>query len=284
MRSMLSPLAASFPGILLFDHKREARIMSIENKVTIITGAAQGIGLACGERFAREGARVVLADINAEKGEAAAESVRSAGGDAIFVGCDVGDKAQVVSLVEKAVERYGRLDVMISNAAILHIAGILDLEEEDYDRVVRVNLKGFFLTGQAAARQMVAQGGGGSIINMSSIQAVITLPNILTYSICKGGVKSLTVSMALALADKGIRVNAIGPGSIATDMVKQLMVDDAARDKLLSRTPLGRLGRPSEVASVAVFLASDESSYVTGETIYVDGGRLGLNYTVPVPG
>ena len=258
--------------------------MSIESKVTIITGAAQGIGLACGQRFAQEGARVVLADINTEKGEAAAESIRSSGGDAIFVGCDVGDKAQVVSLIEKTVERHGRLDVMISNAAILHIAGILDLEEEDYDRVVRVNLKGFFLSGQAAARQMVAQGGGGSIINMSSIQAVITLPNILTYSICKGGVKSLTVSMALALADKGIRVNAIGPGSIATDMVKQLMVDDAARDKLLSRTPLGRLGDPSEVASVAVFLASDESSYVTGETIYVDGGRLGLNYTVPLAG
>jgi len=258
--------------------------MSIESKVTIITGAAQGIGLACGQRFAQEGARVVLADINTEKGEAAAESIRSSGGDAIFVGCDVGDKAQVVSLIEKTVERHGRLDVMISNAAILHIAGILDLEEEDYDRVVRVNLKGFFLSGQAAARQMVAQGGGGSIINMSSIQAVITLPNILTYSICKGGVKSLTVSMALALADKGIRVNAIGPGSIATDMVKQLMVDDAARDKLLSRTPLGRLGDPSEVASVALFLASDESSYITGETIYVDGGRLGLNYTVPVAG
>ena len=258
--------------------------MSIESKVTIITGAAQGIGLACGQRFAQEGARVVLADINTEKGEAAAESIRSSGGDAIFVGCDVGDKAQVVSLIEKTVERHGRLDVMISNAAILHIAGILDLEEEDYDRVVRVNLKGFFLSGQAAARQMVAQGGGGSIINMSSIQAIITLPNILTYSICKGGVKSLTVSMALALADKGIRVNAIGPGSIATDMVKQLMVDDAARDKLLSRTPLGRLGDPSEVASVALFLASDESSYITGETIYVDGGRLGLNYTVPVAG
>lgn len=256
--------------------------MSIRNKVTIITGGAQGIGLACGQRFAGDGSRVVLADVNIDKGEAAAESIRSSGGDAIFVGCDVGDKAQVVSLVEKAVEHYGRLDVMISNAAILHIADILDLEEEDYDRVLRINLKGFFLCGQAAARQMVAQGGGGSIINMSSIQAVITLPNILTYSICKGGVKSMTTSMALALADKGIRVNAIGPGSIATDMVKQLMVDDAARRKLLSRTPLGRLGEPSEVAAVAVFLASDESSYVTGETIYVDGGRLGLNYTVPV--
>lgn len=257
--------------------------MSVENKVTIITGSAQGIGLACGERFARDGARVVLSDVNVEKGEAAAEAIREKGGDAIFIGCDVGDKAQVVSLVEQTIERHGRLDVMISNAAILHIADILDLEEEDYDRVLRVNLKGFFLTGQAAARQMVAQGDGGSIINMSSIQAVITLPNILTYSICKGGVKSLTVSMSLALADKGIRVNAIGPGSIATDMVKQLMVDDAARKKLMSRTPLGRLGEPSEVASVAAFLASDDASYITGETIYVDGGRLGLNYTVPVP-
>jgi len=256
--------------------------MTIKDKVTIITGAAQGIGLACGQRFAGDGARVVLADINGDKGEAAAEAIRSAGGDAIFVGCDVGDKSQVVALVEAAVERHGRLDVMIANAAVLHIADILDLEEEDYDRVLRTNLKGFFLTGQAAARQMVTQDGGGAIINMSSIQAVITLPNILTYSICKGGVNSLTTSMALALADKGVRVNGIGPGSIATDMVKQLMVDEAARKKLLSRTPLGRLGDPSEVAAVAAFLASDEASYITGETIYVDGGRLGLNYTVPV--
>ena len=258
--------------------------MSVENKVTIITGGAQGIGFACGRRFAGEGARVVLADIDSEKGEAAAEALRADGGEAIFLTCDVGDKAEVTSLVAKTVERYGRLDVMISNAAVLHIADILNLEEEDFDRVIRVNLKGFFLTGQAAARQMVDQGGGGTIINMSSIQAIITLPNILTYSICKGGVKQLTVSMALALADKGIRVNAIGPGSIATDMVKKLMVDDEARRRLLSRTPLGRLGDPSEVAAVAAFLASDDASYITGETIYVDGGRLGLNYTVPVPG
>jgi NAD(P)-dependent dehydrogenase (short-subunit alcohol dehydrogenase family) len=187
--------------------------MTVENKVTIITGGAQGIGLACGQRFARDGARVVLADIGDEKGEAAAEAIRSEGGDAVYVHCDVGDKSQVNALVESTVERHGRLDVMISNAAVLHIADILDLEEEDYDRVLRVNLKGFFLTGQAAARQMVAQGGGGSIINMSSIQAVITLPNILTYSICKGGVKSLTVSMALALADKGAAF-AHAPGSV----------------------------------------------------------------------
>ena len=133
--------------------------MSVENKVTIITGGAQGIGLACGERFASDGARVVLADINDEKGEAAAEAIRADGGDAIFVHCDVGDKAEVESLVKQTVDRHGRLDVMISNAAILHIANILDLEEEDYDRVVRVNLKGFFLSGQAAARQIVEDEG-----------------------------------------------------------------------------------------------------------------------------
>ena len=177
--------------------------MSVDDKVTIITGGAQGIGLACGTRFAGDGARVVLADINDEKGEAAAETLRSAGGDATYVHCDVGDKSQVDALVAATVERHGRLDVMISNAAILHLGDILDLEEEDFDRVVRVNLKGFFLTGQAAARQMVAQGGGGAIINMSSIQAVITNANLLSYAVCKGGVKQLTVAMALALAETG---------------------------------------------------------------------------------
>jgi NAD(P)-dependent dehydrogenase (short-subunit alcohol dehydrogenase family) len=257
--------------------------MRLEDKVAVVTGAAQGIGLACAKRFVDEGARVVISDINKDLGAAEAEAIRAAGGEAAFVECDVGDKAQVDALVARAVKVYGRLDVMVANAAILHIGDILDLDEADFDRVLRVNLKGFFLSGQAAARQMVAQGGGGSIINMSSVQAVITLPNILSYAICKGGVKQLTVSMSLALADKNIRVNAIGPGSITTDMVKKLMVDRAARNKILSRTPLGRLGEPEEVASVAAFLASDDASYITGETIYVDGGRLGLNYTVPVP-
>ncbi len=256
--------------------------MSVEGKVTVITGAAQGIGLACAKRFARDGARVMLSDVNADKGHVEAEVLAEAGHEARFTACDVGDKGQVEALVAAAVEAWGRIDVMISNAAILCIGDVLDLEEEDLDAVIRVNLKGFFLTGQAAARQMVAQGEGGSIINMSSIQAVITNPNLLSYAICKGGVKQLTNAMALALADRGIRVNAIGPGSIATDMVKQLMVDEAASHKILSRTPIGRLGEPEEIAAIAAFLASDEASYITGETIYADGGRLGLNYTVPV--
>lgn len=255
--------------------------MNLKDKVTVITGAAQGIGLACATRFAKDGAKVLLSDVQADKGEAAAASLRDEGYEARFMACDVGDKAQVDALMGEAISGYGRLDVLIANAAILRIGDILEVEEDDFDDVLRINLKGFFLTGQAAARLMAEQ-GSGTIINMSSIQANITNPNLLSYAVCKGGVKQLTVAMALALADKGVRVNAIGPGSIATDMVKSVMVDPSVRNTIMSRTPMGRLGEPEEIAATAAFLASDEASYITGETINVDGGRMGLNYTVPV--
>jgi NAD(P)-dependent dehydrogenase (short-subunit alcohol dehydrogenase family) len=148
--------------------------------------------------------------------------------------------------------------------------------------VLRVNLKGYFLCGQAAARQMVRQGGGGAIVNMSSVNAVLAIPNIAPYVVSKGGVNQLTNVMAQALAPHNIRVNGIGPGSIATDLLKKVMVDEAARRKIMSRTPMGRPGDPAEVAAVALFLASDDASYITGQTVYPDGGRMGLNYTVPV--
>jgi len=222
----------------------------------------------------------MLSDIEAEKGAAAAESLAGGLGEAAFMACDVGDKTQVNALVASAVEKWGRLDVMIANAAVVHPADILELEEDDFDRIVRVNLKGFFLANQAAARQMAAQGDGGAIINMSSIQAVITNANMLAYAICKGGVKQLTA--ALALAKQYIRVNAIGPGTILTEMAEKVLADPAVRHTAMARTPMGRAGDPAEIAAIAAFLASDDASYITGETINADGGRLSLNYTVPI--
>lgn len=257
--------------------------MAIKGKSTIITGGAGGIGASCVERFVADGAHVMIADIDEEKGAALAHRLDDGGGTVRFRKTDVSNKADVVGLVSDTVDAFGRVDVLINNAAVLHIAEFLDLEEEDFDRTVDVNLKGYFLCGQAAARQMVAQGDGGTIINMSSVQAVLAVPSILPYVVCKGGINQLTKTMAIALATDNIRVNAIGPGTILTDMARTLLADDAARSKVLSRTPMGRCGEPEEIAGIAVFLADTDSSYVTGQCIYADGGRLGLNYTVPIP-
>jgi NAD(P)-dependent dehydrogenase (short-subunit alcohol dehydrogenase family) len=256
--------------------------MRLKDKVAIVTGAAGGIGLACARRFAAEGAKVVRADVDVEKGEQAAEEIQAGGADALFVTCDVGDKGQVDALIDSAVAAFGRLDCMIANAGIVHACDFLDLEEADFDRVIRVNLKGVFLSGQAAARRMVRQGAGGTVINMSSVNAVMAIPSITPYVAAKGGVNQLTKVMAISLADKGIRVNAIGPGSIATELAQAVIGDPEKRRGALCRTPMGRFGEPDEVAGVAVFLASEDSSYITGQTIYPDGGRLALNYTVPI--
>ncbi len=256
--------------------------MRLEGKVAVVTGAARGLGRACAECMAAEGAKVVVSDVNADAGAEVVAAIRGGGGDATFIACDVGDKAQVDALIAGAVAAYGRVDSAVANAGIVNFSDFLELSEADFDAVLRVNLKGVFLTGQAAARQMVEQGTGGTIVNMSSINAVVAIPNIVPYVTAKGGVNQLTRGMALALADKGIRVNAIGPGSIATEMVQAVLSDPEKARGALSRTPMGRFGEPEEIGKVAVFLASDDSSYMTGEIVYVDGGRLALNYTVPV--
>jgi len=251
----------------------------MQGKVAAITGAANGIGLAIAERFLAEGSKVVLNDVDGEALKVVAERL-----GAPFVIGDAGEKASADRLVSGAVEEFGRLDIMVSNAGVSNKpAQFVDIPEEEFDRVIRINLKSQFLTGQAAARQMITQGGGGAIINMSSVNQRLALPELTPYVVSKGGIGQLTNVMAISLAPHGIRVNAIGPGTILTEMSRKTsMADPSTREKVLSRTPLGRAGEPEEIASVAVFLATDDSSYVTGQTIYPDGGRIGLNYTVPV--
>jgi NAD(P)-dependent dehydrogenase (short-subunit alcohol dehydrogenase family) len=249
----------------------------LAGRVCIVTGGAQGIGEACIRRFSRENAKVVIADIDDVRGAALAAEL---GG--LYVHCDVGDKAQVDALVAQTIASHGRIDVLVNNAGIFKAADFLDVSEADFDAVLRINLKGSFLVGQAVAREMVKT-GGGSIINMSSVNAVLTIPTIASYNVSKGGINQLTRVMALALADKGIRVNAVAPGTIATELAaKAVLTSDEAKARILSRTPMKRLGEPSEIADTVAYLASDAASYITGEIVVVDGGRMTLNYTVAV--
>jgi NAD(P)-dependent dehydrogenase (short-subunit alcohol dehydrogenase family) len=260
---------------------------TLKGKVAIVTGGASGIGRAVARSFADEGAKVMICDVEEEAGAAVAAEIADRGGEALFRHCDVGERLDVRNLVCATTDAFERLDILVNNAGIVAGGDFLTLEEADFDRVIRVNLKGQFLVGQAAAQQMVKQieegGAPGTIINMSSINAVVAIPTQAAYAASKGGVKQLTEAMALSLAPYGIRVNAIGPGTIATPMAGAVNTDERAQKMVLSRTPLGRIGQPEEIASVAVFLASDAASYMTGETIYVDGGRLVLNYLAQRP-
>lgn len=254
----------------------------LEKRRAVITGAARGLGLACAKRFAAEGARVVLADVDAAEGEAAAATFGSSAGATVFVPCDVAKRADIEAAIQRCEAEWGGIDILINNAGIAPAADILALEEETFDRVLTINLKAAFLGTQIAARRMIAQGSGGVILNMSSVNAVLNIPHLLAYNVSKGGLNQLTRNTAIALAPHRIRVCGIGPGTVLTELTRNAVwTDEAARRSILSRTPIGRAGEPEEIAAIAAFLASDDASYVTGETIYADGGRLGLNYTVP---
>ena len=252
--------------------------MKLNQKVAIVTGASQGIGHACAERLVREGARVMLVDVRPEGADAAA----ALGDAARFFQADVSVKAEVDTMVAATLAAFGRIDILINNAGVTHAADFLDLTEDDFDRVLRINLKSMFLCSQAVARDMVTR-QSGCIINMSSVNAELTIPNQIPYVVSKGGVNQLTRVASIGLAQHGIRVNAIGPGTILTELAKQaVLASPEARHTILSRTPLGRCGEPEEIAAIAAFLASDDASYITGQTLYADGGRMALNYTVPV--
>lgn len=252
--------------------------MKLADKVAIVTGATQGIGLACAQRLVKEGARVMLVDIKPE-GVAAAELIGPA---AAFFAADVSQKADVDAMIAATLQAFGQIDILVNNAGVTHAADFLDLTEEDFDRVIRINLKSMFLCSQAAAKEMVKR-QSGCIINMSSVNSELAIPNQVPYVVSKGGINQLTKVMALNLAPHGIRVNGIGPGTILTELARKAVLASAdARRTILSRTPMGRCGEPEEVAAIAAFLASDDASYMTGQTMFVDGGRMALNYTVPV--
>lgn len=257
----------------------------LEGRVAVVTGGVQGIGEAYCRRFAEEGARIVIGDVQDGKGPAAVAALEAMGAEAAYAHCDVTKKAEVEALMDLAVERFGRLDICIANAAIVHEAKFFDLKVEDWDRVMRINVKGAFLTGQSAARRMIACGNGGVIINIASTNAMMVNESQVAYPISKGAVVQMTKMMAITLADHGIRANAIAPGPTKTKMLEEVMANTPTFQANIGlRTPLRRPAEPEEMANVAVFLASDESSYMTGQTLWVDGGRAGLNYQMPQDG
>ena len=255
--------------------------MKLKNQVAIITGAARGIGLSIAERFVAEGAIVVMIDVLDEAGQAEAKRI-----GAHYLHCDVSKAADVKAVVAATVKQHGAIDLLVNNAAISIVGEFLDITEQQFDQVIGVNLKGSFLMLQACGREMVRQivagRKAGAVVNMSSVNDTLAIPAIAPYTMSKGGVRQLTKVAALALAPHGIRVNAIGPGSIMTDMLKGVANDKVAMNRILSRTPLGRVGEASEIASIAAFLCSDDASYVSGQVIYADGARMPLNYVVAV--
>ena len=248
-----------------------------DRKIALVTGGAQGIGLASARALAADGCRPVLVDINEDGVTQAAAQL---GQDAVGFTCDMGDPAAIAAMFDRVEAEVGPASVLVNNAGVAMPGDFLDYDLDTFNRVIAINLTGAFLAMQRAARTMVAHGIEGAIVNMSSINAQLAIPAIPAYCASKGGLMQLTKVAAIALAPRNIRVNAVCPGSIDTAMMAGVNADPAAYAKAMSRTPLGRAGTADEIGSVVAFLASDKASYITGETIYVDGGRLGLNYTM----
>ena len=247
-----------------------------DTQLALVTGAAQGIGYACAEALAEDGARLILADIDANGVKAAAERL---GGGAVGMVCDMGDAGQIDALFDAIEAGHGPVSILVNNAGVAMPGDFLTYDLAAFERVIDINLRGVFLATQRAARTMVAAKIEGAIVNMSSINAQVAIPAIPAYCASKGGVMQLTKVAALALAPHNIRVNAVGPGSIDTEMMAGVNANPEAMKMVMSRTPLKRVGTPREIADVVAFLAGKKASYITGETIYVDGGRIGMNYT-----
>jgi glucose 1-dehydrogenase len=246
----------------------------LDGKVAVVTGAARGLGAAVATRFAQEGARVLLADLDEEAVRATAKTLVQHS-----LRVDVSRRDEVERMIATATENIGPVDILVNNAGVYRNMPMQDLTESEFDRMLAVNLKSALFGIQAVAPQMIAR-RSGSIVNIASVAARLGAIGTIAYSVAKAGVVQLTTVAAIELAPHNVRVNALGPGTFATEMSVSAYADPSMEARVLSRIPMGRTGRPEEAAGVALFLASDDSSYVTGKTVYADGGRMGLNLTM----
>ena len=250
--------------------------MDLKNKIALVTGSRRGIGQGIALALARVGANVVVTDIDQADCQKVVDQIKEIGQDGLAIKLDVTNKGEVEKAIKMTVEKFGKIDILVNNAGIAQFKPFLELTEADWDRTLDINLKGMFLCSQAAAKEMV-KNKYGKIVNIASIasgQVGIGFLNIAHYCASKGGVTALTEALALELAPYGINVNAIGPGVIETPMTQDILADEAGKKGMLMRIPKGRLGQPKDVASAVVFLASDEADYITGVTLFVDGGWL----------
>jgi len=248
--------------------------MRLKDKVALVTGAGSGIGKAIAERFAAEGAKVVVNYHAGGKhsGTDVADAITKSGGTAVAIAAEVNERADVETMIRQTVEKFGRLDIAVSNAGIEIKRPFLEVTDEEWHKVIDVNLNGSFLVSQIAARQMVRQGQGGKLILISSVHEDIPFAQYTAYCASKGALRMMMRNLALELAPHKINANNIAPGAIATPINQAVLQDKEALKNALEEIPWGRFGKPEEVASVAVFLASDEADYVTGSTYYIDGG------------
>ncbi|MBU0476603.1 3-oxoacyl-ACP reductase FabG [Patescibacteria group bacterium] len=250
--------------------------MELNGKVAIITGARRGMGRAHALVLAEAGAKVAVSDISEEDCQKVVEEIKEKGGEAIAIKCNVTEKGEVEEMVKKTVEKFGKIDILVNNAGIYQFKPFLELTEEEWDKTLDINLKGYFFCAQAVAKEMAKQ-KSGVIVNIASVamgQQGVGFPNIVHYCASKGGIAAMTEAMALELAVYNIRVNAVSPGMIETPMIDVVKSDPAAMKAMMARIPLGRVGKPEEVSNLVLFLASDKSSYMTGSIVVVDGGWL----------
>jgi len=249
--------------------------MSLKNKVAIVTGGNSGIGLAIAVELARQGANIVIDFVShPEAADVLEKQIIALGDQAISVRADVSKVAELQTLVDTAVQKFGRLDIMVNNAGVETRTSVLDTTEEQYEKVLAINLKSAFFGTQLAAKQMIKQGGGGRIINISSVHEDWPMPGNTAYCLSKGGMRMLTRTAGVELAPHNILVVGVGPGAVATPINLSTMNDPALLKKLDRAIPLGRMAKPEEIGSVVAFLAGDEASYITATTIFTDGGIM----------